>query len=857
MISLVSLKRALLMGVATVGATVSASAIAQPAYAQEVTRSYNIRAQDLNSALREFALQTGRDVLYPPGIVAGKQSPGASGQLTDTQALRAILAGTGLQFSQTTSNGFAIQATASPSQLSASDDQSAPSEEIVVTGTRLRGVAPAGSPLVVHDREDILRAGATTTDQFLRTLPENLSTSDPLTSGAGANFGASAGPNQSGVNTFNGAAANIHGMGPQATLTLVNGHRVGPAGFTGAFVDIASVPPAAIDRIEVLTDGASAIYGSDAIAGVMNLVLRTDFRGAETSASYSATAQGGGEQASFSQLLGTSWRGGQIMAAYNNTRQWEMLGGDRDYTPPYAAPSTIVPDQHRQSLAVFGRQQLSPNVAISADLLLGSRDTETVLQNFAISQSRTDGHVDNYGGTLSIEWGFSEDWQLVATGGHFITDQDYRLTTVPTVGAPSSSDNSAQIETTNFDLVADGPLFSLPAGPVRLAIGGSYRDETLTNSQLALFHTSDSLSRDVLSAFFEIHLPLVAPSNNVPLINRLDVSLAGRYDEYSDFGESFRPKVGISYEPVGGVNLRASYANAFRAATLDQLAPQVSFFAYPLPGASGTVNTLIDASGGNPDLEPETAEVFTTGIDIRPHRNGWRASATYYSIEYEDRIATPPFFFFTALTNPIAQPFIDLSPSPALVHEAFISPGFVDFTGAGEAGIGALLDLRYQNISHSNQSGIDLSAGYDWDTALGEFSANVAINHVLETSFQVIDGGPTVDFVNTLGQPPQTRGRATVYWSGAHLGFGASINFVNAYTNNAVTPNEEIDPWVTGDLQLSWRGDNFRVAINAINITDEDPPFVRGTTTRTSPGYDSTNANPFGRVLSFQISRTW
>src|SRR5262249_31132695 len=155
------------------------------------------------------------------------------------------------------------------SQSAAPGDEGA-SEQIVVTGTNLRGAYPRSSPVQTYSAEDIARTGATTTDQFVRTLPQNLGTRTEFA------VGAAGARHLEGVNSVD-----LRGLGVGTTLTLLNGRRMALAS-VGQAVDVSLIPVSAIKRVEVLTDGASAIYGSDAIGGVVNFVLRDDFEAQET-----------------------------------------------------------------------------------------------------------------------------------------------------------------------------------------------------------------------------------------------------------------------------------------------------------------------------------------------------------------------------------------------------------------------------------------------------------------------------------------------------------------------------------------------------------------------------------------------
>jgi iron complex outermembrane recepter protein len=150
-------------------------------------------------------------------------------------------------------------------------------EAIIVTGTRIRGVAAVGSSTIPVDRATIQERATGSTNDILRDVPQI------------TNFGASGtavgGPQvqNSSLNNTYANSINLRGLGTTATLTLVDGHRVAPSGGGGGYTDSDLVPAIALERIEVVADGASAIYGSDAVAGVVNLRLREPFTIAWTS----------------------------------------------------------------------------------------------------------------------------------------------------------------------------------------------------------------------------------------------------------------------------------------------------------------------------------------------------------------------------------------------------------------------------------------------------------------------------------------------------------------------------------------------------------------------------------------------
>jgi iron complex outermembrane recepter protein len=193
-------------------------------------------------------------------------------------------------------------------------------EEIVVTGSRIRGVAPVGSQLVSVGRDQITQSSAVTTSQLLQEVPQisnfGISESSRGQSGGSGNL------------TFV-SSINIRGIAPYATLTLINSHRTVGQGTTGFAVDPNVIPTVALERVEIIADGASAIYGSDAVTGVANLILRRSFDGIQTSGSFGMADNYTERRASL--ITGTHWSTGRLMFAYEYNDHSSLNGSDRDY----------------------------------------------------------------------------------------------------------------------------------------------------------------------------------------------------------------------------------------------------------------------------------------------------------------------------------------------------------------------------------------------------------------------------------------------------------------------------------------------------------------------------------------------
>lgn len=278
-----------------------------------------------------------------------------------------------------TASIVAMGVTAVPAfaQDGSSADEPAKAEEIVVTGSRIKqDPTKSALPLQIITNEDLAREGISSPEQMLMQLSSNGTGADNLASNADVVSGA-----QRGTNGLSGA--NLRGQGSAGTLILLNGRRVAAHGLSGSAVDVNQIPFAAIERIEVLKDGASAIYGTDAVGGVINYITRTDYQGVGVQAFSDVTEAGGGNIYRLSGIAGygdLDNQGFNIMGAVSY--RWnEVLNGDqRDWTSGNRPERGLSVDTRGTPIATIFPSSLTPlnaGVFPEGSLLGGSASTYT------------------------------------------------------------------------------------------------------------------------------------------------------------------------------------------------------------------------------------------------------------------------------------------------------------------------------------------------------------------------------------------------------------------------------------------------------------------------------------------------
>lgn len=816
------------------------------------TYAFDLPAQALGDALRAVAARAGWQLYADAALVNGLRAPALKGSMRPRAAIEHLLEGTGLtaHFSDGTVT------------ISRHDQFSTASQQIVVTGTHIRGAEVAAQVTRVS-RRDIEAAGQTDLGEAMRALPQNF--------GGGQNPGVGTGAGLVNSNVNAASSINLRGLGPDATLTLLDGHRLPyDSAFNG--VDVSAIPVAAIERVEVVADGASAVYGSDAVAGVANVILRRDFEGLTTSAQIGGTSEGGYARQQADAVAGVRWNGGGAMLAYDYAHNSAIHAGQRDYAPALKADNSLYPQIRRHAVTLTAHQDLGSAVTFSLDALFSSRTSQVIGGTADINYVFAP-DVESWTLAPRFDLAIGHDWTISAIGA-FGEDKTHYLTTItPTGGSASVTKGCLCNRALNAEINANGPLFSVGGGDARLALGAGYRDNALDYTQLIndSVRGAFNVSRHSTYAYGELFLPFFGADRHVAGIERLEATAALRYEDYPGMARLATPRVGIVYAPVRGLTFKGAWSRSFKAPTLYQ--QYIGYEAYLLPaapyGVGGPGATILYASGGNPVLVPERARSWNLGFSLEPAAlPGLMFEASWFDIRYRDRVVQPlSGGIGRALTDPAYASLVDFAPDPASFSPLIAGAlnGLVNYSGGAydPASVVALLDNRNVNVAGQSIHGIDLHAAWHRDLGDGRSFAFDFAGSWLESRQQLTSALPSTQLAGTLFNPPDLRARAGASYKARRFGLSLFANYTGALKDMRYTPQPRIGPRATFDLAVNWDAipgpatkPGLRLALVINNLFDVKPPAIR-TTGPTDTPYDSTNYSPIGRFIAVGVTRSW
>jgi outer membrane receptor protein involved in Fe transport len=832
---------------------------------------FDLPAETLSQALREVGVRTGRNIIAPADLIGTQQAPPLTGTFTAEEAVARLLAGTGLRY-RLVDGTLVVERSPFRGAATATGSAEGATSAITVTGTRIRGAGSA-SPVTVATRRQLEQAGISDLAAFTRILPQNYT--------GGQNPGIAGTGEQGGqYNLNNSATLNLRGLGPDATLTLLDGHRLSYDALDQG-IDISAIPLSALDRIEVVSDGASALYGSDAVGGVANVILRRDYEGVETTARVGGSTDGGNFQQEYSLVGGHRWSTGGFMVALDRSGATPIHADQRDYTRGLDPSFTLTMRSRQWSGVISAHQQLAPGLSLDLDGYAMTRSAYKAepfrpTASVTVSGLVNYPHVRSYALTPTLRADLGR-WQanLSATQSlsRTLIDAANYVNSVPRLSKLLYQDRLSGLEAT-----AEGPLFALPGGDARLAVGGGLRKVSLhdhkivTSGGQSITTVNFTERRNVQFAYGELSLPLVRPDLHLPLIDRLTLSAALRYEHWNGIAAVTTPKFGLVYQPVGDVTLRGTWGKSFKIPTLLQvneiqegdLVP--GFYFTPPPQPAGSTALLL--TGGAPGLKPERATTWSATLEAKPRLiPGLDLQASYFHVDFRGRIAEPFTSILTALTNPLYADLITYNPSAQQVNAliAAVPGGLVNQTGApfDPSSVGVIIDASIRNTERQRIHGVDLTADQHFDLgSTGRLLLTGAASY-LESSQQLAPNQPVVQLAGTIFNPPHWRGRAGALWEGKWSGASAFVNYVGSTVDRRFPTPSRIGPFVTLDLSASLRtgagagpSRNLELRLSALNVLNEKPRLIRAGSLG-GPPYDSTNQSPLGRFVGASIRKIW
>lgn len=954
-----------------------------PTLPAQTSAQFDLPAQSLVESLRAVGKRTDTNILIDRKLIGRRQAPALKAMLTVDEALTRLLAGTGLKHQfvnehtvtivseadaarPASSGAMAVapqtSSTAVPAATAESPNhQRVGLEEIVVTGSRLHRATIGPSPVTVVSRQELDRTGATTLQGVFNYLPQ-ASTNRAETNGIEASA----------------ALVTLRGLPGGTTAVLINGRRAVTAGhiaFQDGF-DLNYIPLAAVDRIEVLTSGASAIYGADAIAGVINVILRKDIEGVTTDLRYGATtdgAQGEYRVGLFGGIDRERFRGSLTLDFYNRDH---LPGAERDrsadqdfrrfggpdrrsaqtnpgnvlavpgtgnlpglattfaavptgstgvgLTPASfagtagtrnfrsgSAESDILPATERRGAFATAEFDVRSDVTAFVEYLYSDNEQRFDLlaglpQRLRVPASNA---FNPFGQPVDVDYLFPEapitdefdlrfqralagvrgrigssswDWDLA----YLYTREDSKrtITNSNTLNQTlltqllGSSDPATALNPFSAGLPADltlyqplfsdaftdygsdsrqvdallrGALLQLPAGPLELAVGAAWHKEGIHNEGIFGQAPMD-VSREVSAGYLEAQIPLAAA---------LAVTLAGRYDRYSDFGSNTSPQAGVTWTIAPRFIVRASYSDSFKAPGLFRLNQPFRSFSLGVSDSRRGGESYVIApaaadgqpgagQGGNPDLEPEEGRSTNVGLVLLPpERYGLGLTVDWWTVELENRLVSANNIFL--IENEALYPELIERGAPTAEDQAAGLPGRI-----------VRLKASYANGGEARLAGADFQPSYSWAAFGSDFTASVTGTYVYRYEASV---SPSSPLANRLGQAfidgyaPRWKAVASLRWSGGPWQLDTAVRYTQGYIDyvlagfppRRVASNTLVD--VGASYELPKRGglaDGLRIHAGVTNLLDREPPYSNA-----FGGYDSLQADLVGRFAYINVKK--
>ena len=618
------------------------------------------------------------------------------------------------------------------------------------------------------------------------------------------------------------------------------------------------------------------------------------------------------------------------------------------YNPNGSLDTTF--DTDGKVIVNFGGSDRLADLVIQPDgKIIGAGDT-SIDSDYALCRLNTNGSLDttfNLDGLATTDIGI-ETWGITPTitrdlGGNFQLrvlgsygesdntgdgrlanpDAVNRAVTLgafnpyrPTLAAPAVLDaitNFRDFSRTrqnfyNARAVIDGSLFTMAGGDVKAAVGVEYLKEgyraTFGRSVPGFENTGYvnggatdvipshaalprfNLSRNVKSAFGEVIIPFIGADNAFTGFQELRLSLAGRYDDYSDVGDTFNPRIGLTYKPVDWLSIHAAWGKSFNAPSLADAEKAASSTVFLLPCsaiglcppadlvASGQYpaqdgrSNILAVRGNAPGITPQKATTWSVGFDARP-TTGLSFGVNYFNIDFKDLIGIAPFENGATLYRDFDQ-IIDTDVSQADIDSVYglrLLPGNSCGRCIGTptlANTYAVIDARKTNLGAVKVSGLDFNLNYRGETGFGAVLAGTNGVYTFSVKRSPSAGAPYVETINFNNSRLRVRTNL-----GVEVGPLSAQAFWNHQSGYSLFPTvgiagftqqTRVESFNTIDLALRYEvggegwGEDLVFTANVNNVFDSAPPVTiafdniagrRGTT----------NGATLGRFVQFGVSK--
>jgi iron complex outermembrane receptor protein len=757
------------------------------------------------------------------------------------------------------------------------------STQIVVTGTRRinRTVAQSESPVDVLSSRDLQSTGATDLSTVLGQLLPSFNFPRPSVTDASDAV----------------RPAQLRGLSPDQTLVLIDGKRRhttsivnvnGSQGRGSSPVDLNAIPLAAIDRIEVLRDGAAAQYGSDAIAGVINIILKKGAKGGSAGLALGQTDKGDGATAAGSASSGlalgdSGWLRFSVEARKQD--HTNRAGPDlRDPTEPrYGQVNQRLgdPDTRQTAAVLNGQFALTPGLDAYATATL-SRRTASAAATWRTAQTAVGSGVlrtplypqgflpleDSVTTDIGLIAGLRGDvagWQVDLSLNHgrnrFVLDVDNTVNLSLGASSPTSFHAGAlgnQQTLVNLDLTRDFDLGL--AAPVTLALGAESRSERyLIEAGEPGSYTGSGAQgfsgfRAVNAGSSRRHSNAVYIDAETTLARSWTGGLAVRAERYSDFGNATSAKLSTRYAFSPAVALRGTASTGFRAPSLAQQNYTITTTNFivvngvstPLDTGTFAVGSAAAQALGAAPLKAEKSRNLSIGLLLQPLPQ-WQVTADAYQIEIDNRVLfSANLVLPTSLVN-------------ALAAQGVLASAARYFTNA--------VDTRTR--------GIDIVSTWrqEWGGA-GRSDFTLAYNHNKNDVTRVADNPALLTANGLLLIDRQTIGRATVASPSSKLALAAEhtlgawnarlgLTRYGSYTvpqNSAALDQTFSAAWLA-DVSVGWRGGPWSATLGVDNLNNRYPdPVTSAGNLNTNGIFRYSNFSPFGfngRLYYARAGYTW